>query len=205
MNGVGVELNTASAPLLSRVAGIGATRGQADRGAPQRARRVQDAQGAARGDRRGPEDVRAGRRLPARARRRAPARRSAVHPERYELVERMANDLGVPVASVVGNAELLRRIDLAKYRQGDVGDFTLDDILAELDEARSRSAQDLRAAEVSRRRAHARRSEAGHGARGRGHQRDRVRRVRRRRRPSGRPGARLAARRSLRQGSAATW
>jgi uncharacterized protein len=45
----------------------------------------------------------------------------------------MAADLGVPLASVVGSAALLRRLDLAKYKQGDVGDFTLGDILAELD------------------------------------------------------------------------
>jgi uncharacterized protein len=57
---------------------------------------------------------------------------SAVHPERYELVERIAKDLGVPVASLIGNVELLRRIDRARYQVGDVGSFTLDDICAEL-------------------------------------------------------------------------
>jgi len=57
---------------------------------------------------------------------------SAVHPERYELVERIAKDLGVPVVSLIGNAELLRRIDRARYQTGDVGNFTLDDICAEL-------------------------------------------------------------------------
>jgi uncharacterized protein len=62
-----------------------------------------------------------------------PLDQSAVHPERYALVERMAADLGVPLASVVGSAALLRRLDLDKYKQGDVGDFTLGDILAELD------------------------------------------------------------------------
>jgi uncharacterized protein len=58
---------------------------------------------------------------------------SAVHPERYALVERMAADLGVPLASVIGNAALLRRIDLSRYQAGDVGEFTLKDILNELD------------------------------------------------------------------------
>jgi uncharacterized protein len=57
---------------------------------------------------------------------------SAVHPERYELVERIAGDLGVPVVSLIGNSELLRRIDRARYQVGDVGSFTLDDIFAEL-------------------------------------------------------------------------
>jgi uncharacterized protein len=58
---------------------------------------------------------------------------SAVHPERYALVEQMARDLAVPVASLIGNRELVARIDRVRYRDGDVGDFTLDDILAELD------------------------------------------------------------------------
>jgi uncharacterized protein len=57
---------------------------------------------------------------------------SAVHPERYELVERIAKDLGVPVASLIGNAELVKRIDRARYQSTDVGSFTLDDIFAEL-------------------------------------------------------------------------
>jgi uncharacterized protein len=56
-----------------------------------------------------------------------------VHPERYALVEKMAADLGVPLASVIGNAALLRRIDLSRYQAGDVGEFTLRDILSELD------------------------------------------------------------------------
>jgi uncharacterized protein len=58
---------------------------------------------------------------------------SAVHPERYALVEKMAADLGVPVASLIGNKELLRRIDRKRYEGGDVGSYTLDDILSELD------------------------------------------------------------------------
>ena len=58
---------------------------------------------------------------------------SAVHPERYALVERMAQDLNVPLASLIGSTELLRRIDRARYKTQDVGDFTLDDILKELD------------------------------------------------------------------------
>jgi uncharacterized protein len=58
---------------------------------------------------------------------------SAVHPERYALVERIANDLEVPLASLIGNKSALSRIDRAKYKTGDVGDFTLNDILAELD------------------------------------------------------------------------
>jgi len=55
-----------------------------------------------------------------------------VHPERYALVERIAKDLGVPVASLVGDAKLIERIDTKRYIDGDVGLFTMNDILAEL-------------------------------------------------------------------------
>jgi uncharacterized protein len=56
---------------------------------------------------------------------------SAVHPERYTVVEKMAEDLGVPVASLVGNPELVTRIDPSRYAN-DVGSLTLKDILDEL-------------------------------------------------------------------------
>ena len=57
---------------------------------------------------------------------------SAVHPERYSLVERIAKDLGVPVASLVGDDTAVSRVDPKKYVEGDVGTFTLEDILSEL-------------------------------------------------------------------------
>jgi uncharacterized protein len=133
VNSVGVELNTASVQLLSRVAGIGP--GLAKRivlhrneHGPFKSRKaLLEVSGV------GPKTfeqaagflrIRGGEH---------PLDQSAVHPERYALVERMAKDLGVPLASVVGSSALLKRLDLAKYRDGDVGDFTLADILAELD------------------------------------------------------------------------
>jgi uncharacterized protein len=61
-----------------------------------------------------------------------PLDNSAVHPERYELVERIAKDLGVEIASLVGNEELARGIDLARYESGEVGRPTLEDIASEL-------------------------------------------------------------------------
>src|SRR6478735_10206932 len=44
----------------------------------------------------------------------------------------MAADLGVPVVSLIGNRELLERLDPKRYQAGDVGSFTLNDILSEL-------------------------------------------------------------------------
>jgi uncharacterized protein len=57
---------------------------------------------------------------------------SAVHPERYALVERIAADLGVEVGALVGNQELVDKIELSKYVSDEVGEPTLRDILAEL-------------------------------------------------------------------------
>jgi uncharacterized protein len=133
VNQVGVELNTASAPLLARVSGVTNSlakkivsyRNEQGRFASRRQllkvsglgpRAFEQCAGFLR--------IRGGEH---------PLDSSAVHPERYELVERMAKDLGVPVASLIGNREHIARIDRARYREGDVGDFTLDDILTELD------------------------------------------------------------------------
>jgi uncharacterized protein len=57
---------------------------------------------------------------------------SAVHPERYTLVERIAADLGVPVTSLIGDGKAVDRIDSKRYVDGDVGLFTMNDIVAEL-------------------------------------------------------------------------
>ncbi|MCU0685141.1 MAG: RNA-binding transcriptional accessory protein [Polyangiaceae bacterium] len=132
VNSVGVELNTASAPLLARVAGVG----------PSLAKKIvahRDANGPFPG-RRALLDVpglgpRAFEQSAGFLRVRGgehPLDASAVHPERYPLVEKMARDLGVDVARLVGNDDAVRRIDAARYTGGDVGAFTLNDILAEL-------------------------------------------------------------------------
>ncbi len=62
-----------------------------------------------------------------------PLDRSAVHPERYALVETMAKDLGVDVASLVGSKELIGKLDLTKYVSDEVGLPTLRDIALELE------------------------------------------------------------------------
>ena len=57
---------------------------------------------------------------------------SAVHPEAYGVVERMATDLGVELSSLIGNEELVRKIDPKKYADERFGLLTLNDILNEL-------------------------------------------------------------------------
>lgn len=58
---------------------------------------------------------------------------SAVHPERYALVEKMAADLGTDVPALLADAKLRSRINPEKYVSGDVGLPTLRDILSELE------------------------------------------------------------------------
>lgn len=57
---------------------------------------------------------------------------SAVHPEAYGVVERMAADLGVDMSSLIGNEELVKKIDPKKYTDEKFGLLTLNDILNEL-------------------------------------------------------------------------
>lgn len=61
-----------------------------------------------------------------------PLDNSAVHPERYELVERMAKDLGLPAEQLVQNKEAVDKIDAARYVSADVGLPTILDIKQEL-------------------------------------------------------------------------
>ena len=62
-----------------------------------------------------------------------PLDNTAVHPERYALVEQMAKDLGHGVADLIKDPKLRQQIDLKRYVQGDVGLPTLQDILKELE------------------------------------------------------------------------
>jgi uncharacterized protein len=62
-----------------------------------------------------------------------PLDNSAVHPESYHIVERMASDLGVDLKQLVKDESLVKQIDLNKYAQGDIGLPTLKDIQSELE------------------------------------------------------------------------
>ena len=130
VNRVGVELNSASAPLLRRVAGIG----------PSLAKRIV-AHRAERGAFRSRADLHAVSGLGARTFEQCagflrvrggthPLDASAVHPERYAVVERMAAMLGTSVAGLIGDADQIRRLDAKAWP--DVGALTLADIQAEL-------------------------------------------------------------------------
>ncbi|MEI8244114.1 MAG: Tex-like N-terminal domain-containing protein, partial [bacterium] len=110
VNHVGVALNTASAPLLSRVAGVGASLAKKvvayrnEHGAFENRRQILKVPGL------GPkafEQAAGFLRLHGGTH---PLDASAVHPERYALVEQMATDMGVELPKLVGNAELADKI-----------------------------------------------------------------------------------------------
>jgi len=61
-----------------------------------------------------------------------PLDNSAVHPESYAVVRRIARDLGRSVADLIGDKEAVASIDLTKYAAGSIGLYTLNDIAAEL-------------------------------------------------------------------------
>jgi len=134
VNRVGVEVNTASAPLLSYVAGIG----------PTLAKNIIDLRDR-KGGLKSRKELLEVPRLGAKAFEQAagflrvrggahPLDATAVHPERYELVERMARDLGVEVRALISDDALIDRIDLARYLDDarGIGMPTLTDITAEL-------------------------------------------------------------------------
>ncbi len=132
VNRVGVEVNTASPSLLSYVAGIGPTLARS-------LVKLRDERGGFRSRKELLEVPRLGERAFQQAggflRVRGgahPLDATAVHPERYRLVERMAADVGRPLSELLENEEALERLPLERYVGDDIGLPTLRDILDEL-------------------------------------------------------------------------
>ncbi len=132
VNSVGVNLNTASQHLLTYVSGLGPVLAKnivdyrRDNGAFTSRSQLKKV------PRLGPaayEQCAGFLRIPGA---KNPLDNSAVHPERYALVETMAKDQGVTVKQLVDNKELQKKIDIKKYVSAEVGIPTLTDIMAEL-------------------------------------------------------------------------
>ena len=132
VNRVGVEVNTASVALLAYVSGIGPTLAENivttrdERGGFQSRRALMDVPrfGAKAFEQAaGFLRVRGGTH---------PLDASAVHPERYALVEQMAKDVGRSVTELIADAASVESIELTRYVSDDVGLPTLKDILLEL-------------------------------------------------------------------------
>jgi protein Tex len=62
-----------------------------------------------------------------------PLDNSAVHPEAYPVVKKIAMSLDTTVKDLIGNLEMLKKIDIAKFVEGDTGELTLQDIIKELE------------------------------------------------------------------------
>jgi uncharacterized protein len=133
VNAVGVELNTASKQLLSYVSGLG----------PQIAANIvkyRDENGAFAGrnqlkkvPRLGPKAYEQCAGFLRIRGAKNPLDSSAVHPERYDLVERMARDAGLRVDDLINNEGNTAKINVGKYVDNEVGLPTLKDIIKELE------------------------------------------------------------------------
>lgn len=78
-----------------------------------------------------------------------PLDNSGVHPESYTAVENMARDLGVDVEGLIGNANLIGKIDPKKYVSENTGLLTLNDIIEELKKPGVDPRKDFSTAEFS--------------------------------------------------------
>lgn len=132
VNGVGVELNTASAPLLERVSGLSSALAKAivewrnENGKFQSREDLKKVKGL------GPKAYEQCAGFLRIRGAKNPLDSSAVHPERYELVEKMASDIGLKVGELVGNPLAAKKINIMKYVAPGIGEPTLKDIVAEL-------------------------------------------------------------------------
>lgn len=133
VNSVGVELNTASRELLSYVSGIG----------PALASKIVEYRNQ-NGAFRNRHELMNVPRLGEKAFEQCagflrvresdnPLDRSAVHPERYALVERMAKGVGATVDQLMKDRDLRSKINIDQFVSGDCGLPTLQDIMKELD------------------------------------------------------------------------
>lgn len=132
VNTVGVNLNTASSYLLSYVSGIGpalAANIVKKRTEDGGFRSRKDLLGVSRLGGKAFEQCAGFLRIPGAEN---PLDNSAVHPECYHIVDKMAADLGVSASDLVGNQEMCKKINPEKYVEGDFGLPTINDILKEL-------------------------------------------------------------------------
>ena len=132
VNSVGVNLNTASSYLLSYVSGIG----------PALAENIVEYR-AEHGAYSSRKELLKVKRLGEKAFEQCagflriqgatdPLDNSAVHPEAYHIVHKMAKDMGVTTKELVGNQDLCSKIDPARYVSGEFGLPTINDIINEL-------------------------------------------------------------------------
>ena len=133
VNAVGVDINTASAALLARISGLNAT-------LAQNIVQFRDANGAFSSRAQLKKVPRLGEKTFEQAagflrvmNGDNPLDASAVHPETYPLVTRIAADTGRDIRSLIGDSAFLKRLDPKKFTDETFGLPTVTDILGELD------------------------------------------------------------------------
>jgi protein Tex len=133
VNSVGVDLNTASAPLLSRVSGLSTAvaanivRWRDANGAFRSRQQLMDVSGLGAKtfeQSAGFLRIRGGEN---------PLDQSGVHPETYPLVERMLSQLGKPAAEVMGHSDVIRTLKPEAFADEKFGSITVKDVLIELE------------------------------------------------------------------------
>ncbi len=133
VNSVGVNVNTASKELLTYIAGLGPTLAQNIVDYRAANGHFTSRQQLLKVPKLGPktfEQAAGFLRVPESDN---PLDNSAVHPERYALVQQMARDCGCSIADLIKNKEQREKIDLRRYLSDDVGEPTLRDIMSELE------------------------------------------------------------------------
>src|SRR5450432_1294378 len=132
VNAVGVNLNTAGKQLLSYVSGIGETLAENIIRHRNEIGKFTDRKQLLKVPRLGEKAfeqcagflrIRQGNN---------PLDESAVHPEAYGVVEKIALDFGVELKSLIGKEELIKKVDAKKYISNTTGEHTIRDILNEL-------------------------------------------------------------------------
>ena len=133
VNLVGVNVNTASKQLLTYVSGLGESLAQkiidyrSENGAFESRKELMK---VPRLGAKAFEQAAGFLRIPTADN---PLDNSAVHPESYHIVEKMAKDLNSSVKDLIGNKHIIENIDIKKYQNETVGTETLTDILLELE------------------------------------------------------------------------
>jgi uncharacterized protein len=133
VNSVGINLNTASKSLLSYVSGIGEKMAEnivnyrAENGA------FEDRKQLKKVPRLGEKAFQQAAAFVRINNAKNPLDNSAVHPEAYGIVEKMAKDLGIKTNELIANKEKISQISPEKYITGDIGILGIKDILKELE------------------------------------------------------------------------
>jgi len=133
VNSVGVNINTASVPLLSYVSGIGLKLAENIVNYREEIGAFTSRSEIKKVPRLGSKAFEQSAGFLRIKKAKNPLDDSAVHPESYSIVNKMAKDENISVADLIGNKQILQKIELQKYCTDVIGLFTLKDIISELE------------------------------------------------------------------------